>query len=151
MKYMEIESEGPPVMQDVAPSEYLGGGPVRSTEALLTEVRGGLPLERMENVRRRLDLTLDELAGQLGMSRATLHRRRREGRLSPDESDRLVRYARLLAQAEEVFGPGEPAREFFHQPATGLGGETPLEYARTELGAREVERLLGRIGHGVYS
>ncbi|HMO64653.1 MAG TPA: DUF2384 domain-containing protein [Verrucomicrobiota bacterium] len=151
MKYSQSPSGEPPVLREVAPSEFMGGGPPRTTARLLTRVREGLPLRQMEDLRSRLDLTLQELSGQLGLSRATLHRRRREGRLSPEESDRLVRYERLLALAEEVFGPGEPARQWFRRPAVGLGGETPLEYARTELGAREVERLLGRIEHGVYS
>jgi uncharacterized protein (DUF2384 family) len=39
----------------------------------------------------------------------------------------------------------------FEKIQKGLGGKTPLEYADTEPGAREVEDLLGRLEHGVFS
>jgi putative toxin-antitoxin system antitoxin component (TIGR02293 family) len=61
-----------------------------------------------------------------------------------------VRFARLLALAREVLGGEEHAREWLSNPQHGLGGAIPLEYAKTEVGAREVENLLGRIDQGVY-
>jgi len=45
----------------------------------------------------------------------------------------------------------ENARQWLTRSARALGGEPPLHFADTEPGAREVERLLGRIGHGVLS
>jgi putative toxin-antitoxin system antitoxin component (TIGR02293 family) len=84
-------------------------------------------------------------------TKATLHRRKADGRLGPAESDRLVRFARLLGRAIEVMESGEAARQWLCSPQFGLGGAVPLEYAGTEVGAREVENLLGRIEHGVYS
>jgi len=62
-----------------------------------------------------------------------------------------VRYARLLGQAFKVFEDLESAKQWLNAPQVGLGGAIPLEYARTEIGAREVENLLGRIEYGVYS
>jgi putative toxin-antitoxin system antitoxin component (TIGR02293 family) len=86
----------------------------------------------------------------LGLARATLHRRKLAGQLAPDESEKVIRFARLFSQAKEVFGGKEEARQWLAFPQYGLGGAIPLEYARTELGAREVENLLGAIEHGVY-
>ena len=45
----------------------------------------------------------------------------------------------------------ESAAEWLKTPNLSLGDKTPLEYADTEVGAREVENLLGRIDYGVYS
>jgi putative toxin-antitoxin system antitoxin component (TIGR02293 family) len=98
-----------------------------------------------------LALTEDVLAGLLGISRATLHRRKKSGRLGTPESERLVRFARLFGRAMEVFGSEEGAREWLKSPARACGGESPLSYSDTEFGAREVEDLLGRLEHGVFS
>ncbi len=56
-----------------------------------------------------------------------------------------------LSKAIEVLESAENARQWLASPQVGLGGAVPLEYAETELGAREVEDLLGRIEYGVYS
>ena len=88
----------------------------------------------------------------LGISKATFHRRKGgEAKLPPAVSDRVVRYARLLGQALQVFGDLDSAKRWLGAPQFGLGGAVPLDYARSEVGAREVENLLGRIEHGVYS
>ena len=85
------------------------------------------------------------------MSRSTLQRRKVNGRLSPDESDKVMRFARLLEHATDVFDNIEKARTWLKHPQYGLGGAVPLDYAETEIGAREVDNLLGRIDYGVYS
>jgi putative toxin-antitoxin system antitoxin component (TIGR02293 family) len=71
--------------------------------------------------------------------------------LTPVESDRLYRLARLAALAEEVFEDLDRAREWLRQHQRGLGDRAPLDLMRTEVGAREVEDLLGRIEYGVFS
>ena len=114
-------------------------------------VQNGLPIEELNALQATLDLPMETLATKLGISKATLHRRKAEGRLDPAESDRVVRYARLMGQAVTVFGAEGPAREWLNAPQFGLGGAVPLDYAETEVGAREVENLLGRIEYGVYS
>ena len=69
----------------------------------------------------------------------------------PSRADRLVRFAKLMGKAIEVFDTTENARRWLTSPQIGLGGALPLDYAETEVGAREVEDLLGRIEYGVYS
>jgi putative toxin-antitoxin system antitoxin component (TIGR02293 family) len=56
-----------------------------------------------------------------------------------------------MGKAVKVFGGIEEARQWLNSPQFGLGGAVPLDYAETEIGAREVENLLGRIEYGVYS
>ena len=92
----------------------------------------------------------EELGRYLGISPATLHRRKKSGHLETPESERIVRFARLFGLSMEVFDTKEAAREWLKTINPGTAGESPLSYADTEYGAREVENLLGRIDHGVF-
>jgi putative toxin-antitoxin system antitoxin component (TIGR02293 family) len=125
--------------------------PNPSPAQVVRVVQAGLDFGELEALRQQLDLPLERLAAQLGLARATLHRRKTSGRLTADESDKVVRFARLLGHAVHLFGSVEEARRWLKAPQRGLGGAVPLDYAQTEAGAREVEYLLGRIDYGVYS
>jgi len=114
-------------------------------------IEKGLPFTEIEALRGELDEPLESLGRHLSISRSTLQRRRAERRLSPQESDRVLRFCRLLRHAVSVFGDLDRARQWLKFPQRGLGGAVPLDYASTEVGAREVENLLGRIDYGVYS
>lgn len=122
-----------------------------SPSKLIQSLKAGLPVQELDELRGHLDLPMERLAPMLGISKATLHRRKISGRLDPAESDRVVRFARLLGQAVEVLESVANARLWLTAPQAGLGGAVPLEYAETEVGAREVEDLLTRIEYGVYS
>lgn len=114
-------------------------------------IRAGLPMVEFEALQDLLGLGAEELAGHLAISRSTLNRRRKSRRLDAQESDRLLRYARLYARAEGVLKEAAAARDWLKVPARALDYATPLQFAETEAGAREVENLLGRIEHGVFS
>lgn len=121
--------------------------PARLVEVL----REGLPVQELEALQTSLAVPMEKLVPMLGLSKATFHRRKLEGKFSPAESDRLVRFARLMGRAAEVMESEENARQWLSSPQFGLGGAVPLKFAESEVGAREVEDLLGRIEHGVYS
>lgn len=123
----------------------------RPTAALIREIKDGIPIEELDALQAGLDVPMDRLFPMLGISKATLHRRRRAGRLDQSESDRLVRFARLLGKAVEVLETVENARLWLSSPQLALGGAVPLAFAETEVGAREVEDLLNRVEYGVYS
>jgi putative toxin-antitoxin system antitoxin component (TIGR02293 family) len=76
---------------------------------------------------------------------------RRARRLLSEESDRLYRVARVLARTEQVFGDQEKAARWLRRPHPVLNRQVPLEMLDTDIGARQVETILGRIEHGVYS
>ena len=118
---------------------------------LIEVVQVGLPVHELDDLQLSLEVPMEKLGLMLGISKATLHRRKLSGRLDSAESDRVVRYARLLGKAIEVMESKDNARQWLSSPQVGLDGAVPLEYAETEVGAREVEDLLGRIEHGVYS
>lgn len=118
---------------------------------LVQTIVAGLPMAELAVLREALDLPMERVAAKVGMSRATFHRRQKTGVLSTDESDKAVRLARLFGHAVAVFGNERDARNWLQSRQRGLGGAVPLDYAETEVGAREVENLLGRIDHGVYA
>ena len=126
-------------------------GEVFTADRLISALRMGLPFRELEELQASLRLPMDKLLPRLAISKATLHRRKAAGKLNTAESDRVVRFARLLGRAVEVMESEENARRWLSAPQTGLGGAVPLDYAGTEVGAREVEDLLGRIEYGVYS
>lgn len=129
----------------------MGLVPAYTPSMLIESLKAGLALHELEVLRSSLGLPMDRLAPMLGISKATLHRRKAAGRLDPAESDRVLRFARLMGTAVDVLENEHNARSWLTSPQYGLGGAVPLEYAETEVGARVVEHLLGRIEHGVYS
>ena len=118
---------------------------------LIRQIQKGLRFSELETLQNSIDLPFERLAAKLAISRSTLQRRKAAGRLSPDESDKVMRLSRLLEHATNVFGDIERARAWLKFPQRGLGGAIPLDYAETEVGAREVDNLLGRIEYSVYT
>jgi putative toxin-antitoxin system antitoxin component (TIGR02293 family) len=126
------------------------GRTMTSDRDLREAIREGFPHAVLEELMRASDLTLKELAGALDLSSRSLQRRRR-GRLARFESDRLYRLARLLALAHESLGDTARASRWFKRTNRALGGVAPIAAIDTELGARQVENLLGRIAYGGIS
>ena len=122
------------------------------TAGLVKKLHEGLSFSSLERMQKNLDLPLKELAELVDMSTRTLARRRARGRLEPDESDRLVRLSRVFAQTIELFeGDVVAARSWLRSSQPAFGGLTPFEMLKTEVGSREVEALIGRLEHGVFS
>lgn len=131
--------------------ELLG---IKNTDSLelVRSIRRGFPFNTLERVRRETGLPMEQLATSIGISPRTLSRRKKENKLSAVESDRLVSVSRLLAFSTELFeGNTAKAFDWFVKPNRALGNFSPLEMAATETGAREVENLIGRLEHGVFS
>ena len=112
-------------------------------------VREGLPVDAVEKLAEQIQVTSASLQRYLKLSKQTYARRRRRGRLSVDESDRVVRYADLFRSAVELLGDANAAAQWLRTPAPALNGETPMDRAMTEFGARDVTRLIGRLEHGI--
>lgn len=136
--------------------EELGGEPVlgrslRTAADLEAAIREGFPQTVVAEVMHGAGLTLKDLAASLDLSARSLQRRRHEGRLARYESDRLYRLARTVALAKHYVGDEESALRWLKHPNRALGGRTPLALVDTELGARSVENILGRIAYGGIS
>lgn len=150
MTALDPLAESPSSTSTVDFPEYL---PIEdgSLEAVIAAVRKGLPAQAFDWIRNELNLTTDEISDVLQIAKRTVSRRRKEGQLKPDESERVLRLIRLYAKAAEVFGRAEEARQWMKEPNFALGDSTPLAYADTEPGGRRVEQLLGQIEHGIVT
>jgi putative toxin-antitoxin system antitoxin component (TIGR02293 family) len=134
----------------------LGGTAVlkRQPRSLLdwvTLVRQGLPTSVVDEVTKAVQLTQAELSAALGIPERTLIRRKKEGVLSPEESTKLLRLARVVQRAVEVFEDSESAIDWLKTANRSLGGFFPLALLDTDIGTESVLDTLGRIEHGVFA
>jgi len=134
----------------------LGGrqtlGRTLSSDGELREaIREGFPAPVVEQLMRASGLTLKELAESLDLSPRSLQRRRSGGRMARFESDRLYRLARIVALANQSLGKTDLVTRWLRRSNRALGGQAPIASIDTELGARQVESVLGRIAYGGIS
>ena len=138
-------------------AEALGGRKVlrkviKNPDDLTHLVRKGLPAGSVSALAERLHVSNRTLSRTLGIPQRTLTRRLGKALLlTPAESDRMVRLARVYANAVEMIDDEEKAIEWLNTPNRALGGEKPLDQLDTDVGARVVEDILGRVAYGVYS
>jgi putative toxin-antitoxin system antitoxin component (TIGR02293 family) len=144
-------------MEIAAIAEVLGGRKVlgkaiRKSDDLARLVRQGLPASTITVLAQKLHIGNSVLSRKLGIPQRTLTRRlSQRSLLTPAESDRTVRVARVYANAVEMIGDPERAIEWLRTPNRALGGEKPLDQLDTDVGAQMVDDVLGRIDYGVYS
>jgi len=124
---------------------------LRDRDAAIRYLKNGLPISSFRGLGAGLDMTDAQLASVARVALRTIARRKKAGRLGFGESERIFRLGVLFDAAVRVFGGVEAARRWLKAPQKGLGGRTPLEYSDTAIGVREVEDLLGRLEHGVFS
>jgi putative toxin-antitoxin system antitoxin component (TIGR02293 family) len=133
-------------------AEILGlGASVRTMQELDTAVTDGLPKRSLVLLSSRLyrDHRAANAFKYKVIPAATWKRRAHEKRLSPQESERIERLARVLAYAEYVLDDQEDARQWMNAGHSELDEKTPLEAARTEIGARRVESVLNKLFFGL--
>jgi len=133
-------------------SAVLGIKPVKERSKLRPLILRGFHPDALTHVSESLGISGKALMGALNISPTTYKRRARKGELmTPEESDRLFRLAQVFALAIDVFDSEENAAAWFQEEIMALGGERPIDLMRTSVGVREVEDVLGRLDHGVYS
>lgn len=112
------------------------------------QLQEGLPKAALDRLQDALGVSQKEVADSLMIPLRTLSR---WDKLPTAESDRVLRFGMLFQRALEVLGNGRTARQWLQTPKRALDGQVPLALAKTELGARRVEDLLGQLEHGVFS
>jgi putative toxin-antitoxin system antitoxin component (TIGR02293 family) len=126
--------------------------PVRSSLDLMPVIRKGLPAASLEAVSRRMDQSAIATIESLGLAKRTIARRLHDREtLTSEESERVVRLARVLAEATKVLGSVVKARSWLRRPNRALGGESPVHMLDTDIGTNAVLEELGRIEHGVFA
>jgi putative toxin-antitoxin system antitoxin component (TIGR02293 family) len=125
---------------------------VDSDSELTLLIREGLPVGTLTLLAQELDVERKTVANVIGISDRTLSRRiAKDERLSAQESDRMVRLARVFALATDTLGTAQKASLWLQTPNNVLEGQTPFSLLDTDAGVRSVETVLGRIAWGVYS
>jgi len=121
------------------------------TPEIIDTVRKGLPFGAFERFVANTSMTPADAALLVSIPVRTLTRRKQEGRLHPDESDRLLRASRILWRAIDLFeGDRNEAKQWLGRPQHALEGATPFEIASTEVGALAVERLIDQLEQGIF-
>jgi len=128
--------------------EILGLQRLRTDQQLVQLVEERLSSHAIEAL-RRAGLSDDEIYLLVIPRRTLTHRRSRREALSRDESDRVVRVARVIALCEEVFGDRERSWHWLRAAKRQFHGRAPLQLLATEAGARLIEELLYRIDEGM--
>lgn len=123
----------------------------RSSLDWVKMIRKGIPAAAVESLTRMVGVSQSELAATLGIPQRTLARRKREGMLTSEESAKLVRLARVVGRAHEVFEDLDAALNWLKSPNAALSGTAPLTLLDTDIGAESVLDTLGRIEHGVFA
>lgn len=139
--------------EPAAIAELMGG-----KEVLGREVRTLADLERLVTEglpRAALEHVAEHVFPEPARRRALIHSVvpestfRRRVRLTPVESERAERLARVMAEVYRLWRDKADTREFVTRPHPLLGGRSPLQAAMTNLGLREVEQLLAKIEFGL--
>ena len=145
-----MQSREPVVM---AVFEKLGGksmlgAEIASAADLARVVSHRIPLRALTHIQRQGLFSEGEIQRFIIPARTRRHREAKKERLTVEESDRLVRMARVQALAEDVFGNADRANRWLREPLGELSSTAPLDWARTEAGARLVEEILAKIDWG---
>lgn len=122
--------------------------PIHSLAELSAVVARGLPKSALRACVERVVADRHEQRRMIYaiVPEATYKRRHQ---LKPEESERTERLGRVIATAEYVWDDRDEARRFLTAPHPAIGGRSPIDVARSELGARQVEELLWQIFHGL--
>lgn len=121
---------------------------------IVTQVRNGLPAAMFEHVASTLGLSVSTSAAKLGIARHAVTRKRgnrgNRAPLSSENSEKLLRVARVRNLGRTLFTTDEAVSEWMSKPDASLGNMAPWELLDTDLGAREVENLLRALSYGHF-
>jgi len=123
------------------------GVEVASEADLARVVSRRIPLKALASI-RRVGFSDREIEQFIIPARTQRHRKTKREPLTVEESDRAVRMTRVQALAEDVFGDAGQANRWLREKLAILDGESPLDVAQTESGARVVEQILAKIDWG---
>ena len=131
-------------------SEYLGVNPASDFD-LAELIERGLPSDTLSLLKEK-GLTFTEVADLIISPRTLQHRKARGNQqLTHEEADKVVRIARILAFAEQVFGDREKALRWLRKPDDRLNERSRLSMLITESGGRVVEEMLWQIDEGMFN
>jgi putative toxin-antitoxin system antitoxin component (TIGR02293 family) len=114
-------------------------------------LRAGLNYTAVTSLARHTGFAPQRIFAAVNLSPRTMERRRKQKKLSADESQKIARFARVVALGDAVFEDPQVTSRWLERENPALGGLAPLDLLDTEEGAREVESVLRRLEYGIYS
>ena len=125
----------------------------RDENGLISAVEMGVSVGVAHALPGAFHIAQTEIAGLLGVSAKTAQRWRLKAnqRLTQPVGEKAVRLLQLRQQAIETFEDEGDAVAWLNEENEAFGGRRPIDHAHTELGCRQVERLLTRIDEGIFS
>jgi len=129
----------------------LGAGQLRSFFDFDRVIHDGMPVSAFRHAVESLGQPEKTVVEGIGISRTTLGRRKQAGRLGFVDSERAVRLGSVIALGKIALGSTMAAGRWLLKPNTALGGAIPLRLLQTDVGARQVEAVLGRALLGGFS
>lgn len=142
-------SETTNVLRILGGPKVLGSSPQNDHDYILL-VREGLPYGSLSTALVELAIPFKTLEEHLHLNARTMLRRK-HGRLTLIQSERVMRLVRVAARAEAVFGDRATALDWLSSPNRALDGQDPIALLDTDLGAYQVLQVLGRLEHSVYT
>ena len=126
---------------------------ITSNRDLISLIRRGLPVRAVRFLIQETSFTQEEVTVALNIPRRTFLRRMKEkDRLDQSESEKILRFARVFGVAKEALdNDSEKAGEWMRRPNRALGNVPPIALLDSDLGAQQVEDVLGRLQEGVFS
>ena len=115
------------------------------------EIERGLPLSTLEEFSAYSGIAVKDLLEVVIPARTLKHRRQRQEPLNLDESDRLVRVAKIYELAVKVYDDREDGRKWLCGKKRRFDGKTALEMLRTEAGEQAVRDSLIQIDEGYFA
>jgi putative toxin-antitoxin system antitoxin component (TIGR02293 family) len=131
--------------------EILGLGKTEAVSTpmeLIDRIEKGLPVTTLFDIAEVVAPNATEIVLAI-VPKATLTRRRKEGRLSAAEGAVVARIAAIWSLALEVWGTPDAARDFLNRPHAMLAGRKPIDIVvQSEIGGEMVSQILGRLQYG---
>ncbi|KAA9000626.1 DUF2384 domain-containing protein [Affinibrenneria salicis] len=129
------------------------GFPANRGRELTLALKAGLSVDVLDNIHRWSEMSKSEILRITGINERNISRRKNADRtLSPEESERIARFVRVMDAAVQLFdGNKDDAYHWMRNPAKALGQVSPASLLSTESGALEVLDLIGRLEHGVFA
>lgn len=129
--------------------------------ARVAAIKKGIRPEFVDEVASEMHMPKERLLPALGLSVATVNRKKSEAKpLSREESERVLGLARLVGQVEAlVVQSGDPTgfsaaqwvARWLEEPLPALGGRQPADFIDTAEGLGIVSNLLARAQAGTYA
>ncbi len=143
-------SETAKIMKVLSGGKKVGTQPDNGVE-LAFALRAGLQFGMATQLAKHTGIALNRIFEAVNLSPRTMERRRLQKRMTTDESQKITRFARIVALGDEVFADSTVTSQWLQRANRALNGIAPIDLLDTDAGAREVEAVLLRLEHGVYS